>query len=236
MRGLVLNLVHAWDEPLDVSVELGPDSLPDLHGDATSYAVHGPAAAVLLAHASELLVLGGHVGARHLSHLTRSCLRHAACPVVIVPDAERPLTGRVLVGVCCGETSCNALRWAADEARRRQAQLVVVHAWQLHPSCAKDLLQPSRAIPAQRYAAHDRLHAWVHSVLGNVDAELNAIHGGPLDVLLSLSADADLIVLGRGAHSGLGRMLHGALANDLSGLAPCPIAQIPRQPTLANTP
>jgi nucleotide-binding universal stress UspA family protein len=220
MRGLVLNLVHAWDEPLDLSVDLSPDALPGLHGNATAYAVHGPAAAALLAHPPELLVLGRHTGARRLSHVTRSCLRNAACPVVIVPHAERPLTGRVLVGVRCGETSRNALRWAAGEAQRRLAELVVVHAWQLHLA---------QAIPAQREAAHDRLAAWVYSVLGNVNAELNAIHGGPLDALLRLSADADLIVVGRSRHWGLGRALLGAVGTDLSGLAPCPIALIPSQ-------
>jgi nucleotide-binding universal stress UspA family protein len=191
---------------------------------------------VLLARAPELLVLGGHTGARHLSHLTRWCLRHAACPVVIVPEAERPLTGRVVAGVRRSETSRNALRWAADEAQRRLAQLVVVHAWQLHLASAKDLLQPTRAIPAQRDAAHDRLQAWVHSVLGSVDAEVNTTHGGPLDALLRLSADADLIVLGRSTHSGFSRVLHGAVGADLSGLAPCPIALIPSQTTPTGTP
>jgi nucleotide-binding universal stress UspA family protein len=230
MRGLPLRLVHAWDQPLDLSVDLGPESLPDLHAGATADAVYGPAAVVLLAREPELLVLGGHTGGRHLSHLTRSCLNRAACPVVIVPNTERPQTGRVLAAVHSGETSGNALRWAADEAQRRHAQLVVVHAWQVHPTSTRDLLQPTRAIPAQRDAAHDRLHAWVYSVLGNIDAELNTTHGGPLDALLHHSTDADLIVLGRGTHSGLGRMLHGTVGNDLSSLAPCPIALIPHQP------
>jgi hypothetical protein len=36
---------------------------------------------------------------------------------VIVPDTQRPPTGRVVVGVNGSETSREALRWAADAAR-----------------------------------------------------------------------------------------------------------------------
>jgi nucleotide-binding universal stress UspA family protein len=236
MHGLTLDLVHAWDEPLNLAVDLNPAALPGLHSEATAYAVHGPPAHVLLARQPDLLVLGRRRGARHLSHLTRTCLGHATCPVVIVPDEEPPSTGRILAGVSCEETSRAALCWAAAEAQRRHAQLVVVHAWQPHPTAAKHLLQPSRAVPAQRDAAHDRLNTWVHTVLGNVDAELNATHGGPLDALLRLSASADLIVLGHRAQSGLHRILHGAIGNDLSTLAPCPIAIIPNQPASDRPP
>lgn len=234
LRGLPLRLVHAWDTPLNLSIDLSPDCLPGLRCDATAHAVHGPASAVLLAEACDLLVLGGHTGARRPSHLTRSFLRHAACPVVIVPGAQRPPTGRVLVGVNGSETSRDALRWAADEARRRLDRLVVLHAWQLHPKRARDVLRPARAIAAQEGAAHDRLHGWVHSVLGAVDAELMATRGAPLDALLRASAEADLLVLGRRTLSGVARLLGGAVASDLIGRASCPVALIPHQPTSAN--
>ncbi|HYZ56960.1 MAG TPA: universal stress protein [Streptosporangiaceae bacterium] len=234
LRGLPLRLVHAWDTPLNLSIDLSPDCLPGLGCEATAHAVHGPAPSVLLAEACDLLVLGGHTGARRLSHLTRSCLRHAACPVVIVPDVGRPPTGCVLVGVNGSETSRDALRWAADEARRRLDRLVVLYAWQVHPNRARDVLRPARAVSAQRGAAHDRLHGWVQSVLGTVDAELIATHGGPLDALLHASAEADLLVLGHRTRSGVARLLGGAVASDLTGLAPCPVALIPRQPASAN--
>jgi nucleotide-binding universal stress UspA family protein len=227
MRGLPLDLVHAWDEPLNLAVHLHPDALPGLHSEATAYAVQGSPATALLGRQPDLLALGRHPSARHLSRLTRMCLDQATCPVVIVPDGALPRTGRILVGVRYDETSRAALRWAAAEAQRRLAQLVVVHAWQPHPTSAKHLLQPSRAIPAQRDAVHDRLNTWTHTVLGDIDAELNATHDGPLDALLRLGANADLIVLGRGTHSSLHRILGSAIGNDLSNLAPCPIATIP---------
>jgi nucleotide-binding universal stress UspA family protein len=231
MRGLTVQLVHAWDEPLDVSVNLGPDSLPELNSGATCCAMQGAAADVLLARQPDVLVLGGHTGGRHISHLTRSCLHGMPCPVVIVPTAQRPYSGRVLVGVPGNQASPTALLWAAQEARNRRATLVVVQAWQLHPASVRDVLQPARTMPAQQAAALDRLREWVHATLGDVDAELHATHGGPLDALLPLSADADLLVLGRGTHSGVGRLLHGAVGDDVSGLGPCPVAVVPNLAT-----
>jgi nucleotide-binding universal stress UspA family protein len=229
MRGLSLHLVHAWSEPLNLSVALSPASLPDLHDDAMSSAVHGRPVDVLLAETPELLVLGGHCNGRRLSRIARSCLRRAACPVIVVPDVVRPVTGRVIVGVSSGDTSRAALRWAADAAGRRRAHLIIVHAWQMHVRRAKDLFASAWAIPAHRDAAHDELCGWVSGVLGPVDAEMYAGHGGPLDVLLQLAADADLIVLGRGTHTGLSGLLDDALGNDLSSLVPCPIAFIHRR-------
>lgn len=175
-----------------------------------------------------MLVLGAHTGNRSLSPITRSCLQRATCPVVIVPDRARPTRGRVVVGVRYGNTSRDALRWAADEAHRRHARLVVVHAWQLHLTAAMDLLRPSRAITAHRGAAHDQLHRWVSDILGDTDAEVHAVHGGPLDVILHATADADLVVLGRGTHTALSSMAHDTVGNDLISLTPCPMAFIHR--------
>jgi nucleotide-binding universal stress UspA family protein len=234
--GLPLHLVHAWNEPVDLSVRLGPDSLPDLVGNATAHAIRGDAVTVLLARRPDLLVLGGHGGRRRPSRLIRSCVRQAACAVVVVPDAERRPTGRVVAAVSFGETSRTALRWAAAEAGRRCARLVVVHAWQVHPASAADMLQPGRAIPTQRGAEQTRLRSWVRFVLGaDLDVEVEATHGGPLDALLDLGGDADLIVLGRRAHSGVSRLLHDALGNDLTTLAPCPVAVVPHSLMAASS-
>jgi nucleotide-binding universal stress UspA family protein len=236
---LPLYLVHAWDEPVDLSINLTPDSLPDLFGNAMACAANGDAVAVLMARRPDLLVLRGRADSWRPSRLIRACIRQAACVVVIVPDTERPSTGRVVAAVSFGETSRRALRWAAAEASRRGAQLLVVHAWQVHPASAAEVLQPSRAIPAQRGAAQARLRSWVRAALRDedlhVDVQVEATHGGPLDALLDLGADADLIVLGRRPHSGVSRLLHDALGNDLTGLAPCPVAVVPHSTSPATT-
>lgn len=230
LRGLPLALVHAWDELLDVTVDLEATSLPDLVAAATSCAAHGAAPEVLLARGADLLVLGGHRGARRLTSTTRACAHHATCPVVVVPDTEQSPTGRIAVGVCGTEASEAALVWAAQEAGLRHAELLVCCAWQVHLRTAHDLLGPTRAAEAQRSAVLARLRSWVQQVLGPQQVEVRLTRGAPLDVLLQAGTDADLVVVGHSVHPGPGGLLHGAVSDDLLGLAPCPVAVVPRRP------
>lgn len=227
LRGEHLRLVHAWDEPLDVTVELAVDLLPGLPAGALSCAVSGRPATVLVAQRPALLVLGRSSQDRRLSPLTRFCQQFAGCPVVVVPDQDIGLQRRVVVGVCGTDASRTALCWAAEHARRREMELRVVHAWQLHPHGARDLLQPAKALSVQHDQAADHLQDWVRSVLGAQPAELVARHGGPLDELLAAADDADLLVIGRSTHTGRHRVLHGVLGQDLSRLVPCALAVIP---------
>jgi nucleotide-binding universal stress UspA family protein len=227
LRDLPLSLVHAWDEPLDLSIELASGSLPDVTFPATSHAARGNVPAVLLAQQPDVLVLGGHEGTPRLSGITRACLHRAWFPVVIVPASRPRATRRVVVGLNGSAASGAALAWAAQEARLRLADLVVVHIWQVHACSTAQVLRPARAIPLQQRAAQDRLRTWVQAQLGWVDMELHALHGGPLDRLLEVSVDAELLVLGHGVHAGFGRFLHAAVSDDLSALTPCPVAVIP---------
>jgi len=227
LRNLPLTLVHAWHEPLDLSIELAAGAQPEITFPATSRAVPGNVPAVLLAQQPDLLVLGGREGTPHLSAITRACLHQASFPVVIVPAARPPMSRRVVVGLNGSAASRAALAWAAGEARLRLADLVVVHIWQVHPRSTAQVLRPARARPGQQRAAQERLRTWVQTQLGPVDVELHALHGGPLDRLLQVSLDAELLVLGHGLHTGFGRLLHAAVSDDLSALTPCPVAVIP---------
>jgi nucleotide-binding universal stress UspA family protein len=208
-------------------MSLPADLLPDVPHAATSTAAHGSPAEVLLGQHPDLLVLGGHTGAPHVSHVAKDCLRDALCPVVVVPDAERAATGRVVVAVCGTEISGAALRWAASEALLRADDLVVIYVWQ-SALVRPDLLHPAPSSLLERDAAVDRMRGWVHTSLGRDDVELHAVPGGPLDALLDASVDADLLVVGRSRpRSALGRLTHASLSSDLSGLVPCPVAVIP---------
>jgi nucleotide-binding universal stress UspA family protein len=136
-----------------------------------------------------------------------------------------------VVGLNGSAASGAALAWAAREARLRLADLVVVHVWQVRARTSAQLLHPARARPEQQRAAQGRLRDWVRAQLGQVDIEVQALHGGPLDRLLEVSAGAELLVLGHGVHTGLGRFLHPAVSDDLSALVPCPVAIIPEAAT-----
>lgn len=235
VRGLALTVVHAWDTPVGVSVDLDEGAFPGVAGAVRSCAVPGPAAAALLATEPELLVLGSAGSAAHLSRLTRVVVLQAACPVVVVHGDPTAAHGRVVVGVDGTAASLGALHWAAQEARLRGAELAVVHAWQLHPASVRDVVQPGRAVPLQRGVALARLRDWVAGTLGELGVELLATHGAPLDALLQAAASADLLVVGRGSHRGMSRVLHGAVDREVGGLSPCPVAVIPWLPSRTGT-
>ena len=201
LRGLPLTLVHAWKEPVDVAVEI--EELPDFFGPATSRAEQGRAAAVLLAHEADVLVLGGH--SPHTPHALRLVMHLAKCPVVVVPDGPPARAGRVVAGVTRSDASLAALRWASDAAARRGAVLVVAHAWQSHQAAAEELVAEVSADDAQR----------------------QLVHGAPLDSLLGLAATADLLVVGRRVHHGVERLLHASISDEVASLADCPVAVVP---------
>jgi nucleotide-binding universal stress UspA family protein len=225
-RGADLRMVHAWSVP--VAVSLPRLVLPDVPVAVTSTAAPGQPAEVLLGCAPDLLVLGGRSGSAHVSRVTRACLRRAECPVVVVPETgAAPSTGRVVVAVCGSRASQNALRWAVGHAELRGTDLVVAHVRQ-PPLVSSHLLPRSPRTAAPGRAAEDRLRSWVQAGIGRRDVEIVLTQGPPLEGLLELGEAADLLVVGRSrVPVGVGRVLHGALGNDVSGLAPCPVAVVP---------
>jgi nucleotide-binding universal stress UspA family protein len=223
-RNQPLTLVCSWDVPFDIAVDIDQTAMPELSGPATCRAIQDPASLADLYRDADLLVMDGTVTAERTS---RADLHHTTGPVVVVPDTERAPTGRVVVGVCGTPASRAALAWAADEARLRWADLVVVEAWQLHPASAREFLRPARSIAERQKIADGRLRRWVGDQINPALVELHSLHGAPLDRLLELGVDADLIVLGRHAHGPLSQLVHGSVGDDLMRLAQCPVAVVP---------
>ena len=95
----------------------------------------GDAAAELIraCSAADLLAVGSHgrgpLAGLLLGSVSRTCLAHAPCPVIVVRrQREQAPVGRVIVGVDASEHSRTALCVAAEEARLRDARLDVIHA------------------------------------------------------------------------------------------------------------
>src|SRR5437763_1917981 len=144
-RRLPLTLVHAWHEPVSVTVPLDPHDLPDLDQPAVTHAEPGRAVDVLLAQPADLLVLGGHSGTPHLRHATRMCVERATCPVAVIPEAAPKAPGRVVVGVD-HTTMQAAFAWAADTAELFDVPLLAVNAWQWHPRATSDALHHRKSL------------------------------------------------------------------------------------------
>ena len=110
----------------------------------------------------------------------------------------------ILVGVGGSDASIAALIWAAGEARRRNARLRVLEAWQLYPARALYAAGRGERSLLSRDAAADRLAARVRTVLGyrpGTDVTTDLVEGVAERVLPEASAAADLLVLGSGSQS-----------------------------------
>lgn len=160
---------------------------------------------------------------------------HAHCPMVLVrgnhDNQVRPRThGRIVVGVGERPTTPAAVRFAADEARRREAVLDVVRAWRCpaHESPDHPLLAGE---PARMYEQHavEVLDKALHDVPADVETSRRAVEGHARNVLADASRGADLLVIGaerRDRHFGLqlGRVAHGVLHHSA-----CPVAIVPER-------
>lgn len=152
---------------------------------------------------------------------------------------------RVLVGVDGSPSSARALRWAADEARRRGAELHVVHVWRL----------PLYAIPDPGGVVVSSLGDLDHEVVetlerqarevleesvaklrretgGDLGVELRAelLRGDPARELVEAAAGADLLVVGSRGLGGFEGLLLGSVSQKVVQHAPCPAAVVPAPP------
>jgi nucleotide-binding universal stress UspA family protein len=108
-RGATLKLVHIWEHspnylvPTKDIIELGTQALQaatgivhDLDIQVESRLLESPIAKGLLSEAegADLLVLGsfgqGRIADALLGSVSASCIRHATCPVVVIPQGMLP--------------------------------------------------------------------------------------------------------------------------------------------------
>jgi hypothetical protein len=105
----------------------------------------------------------------------------------------------IVVGVSVSSGSPTALRWAADEATRRDCTLVAVRAWRAPrpPSAPAGKLPPvTRDADAEFAAAESKLRAEVAAALGKSrKVQCRLIKGNAVTVLLNETADAVMLVL-----------------------------------------
>ena len=137
--------------------------------------------------------------------------------------------GRVVVGYDGSEAAKAALRWAIDEARRRDATVEIIHAWQF-PRIAfagwGTTMVPLIA-PADLERAAEEVERQALSDAAAVDATVevtaSASRGHPAEVLVAAAADADLLVVGSRGHGGFAGMLLGSVSHSVAAHAACPV-------------
>ncbi|MFF2082772.1 universal stress protein [Nocardia sp. NPDC058176] len=187
-------------------------------------AVAGPAVQVLRDHSesARLVVVGsrglGAIRRTLLGSVSTSLARHALCPVAVVPESTTPLGAAVVVGVDGSPCSVDAVAIAFDEAARRGARLVAVHAWS----------------GSYRNEAHATMQAEAEAVLAEslagyaekypeVAVERIVVEERPARAVLAAGADAQLIVVGSHGRGGFAEMTLGSVAQAVLHGATCPL-------------
>jgi nucleotide-binding universal stress UspA family protein len=145
----------------------------------------------------------------------------------------------IVVGVDGSSSSNSAVRWAAQEARMRNAPLTLVHvvvtpAWGPTPWLLSDAALPmpdeddrtleeagrkiiDEAITIAEESGHD-------DAMTEIKSEL--FFSVPVSTLVNLSKKADMVVVGRRGQHALTRVLLGSVSNGLLHHAHCPVAVI----------
>lgn len=217
-RELVQELVSG------ATAELTADERPEVR----VVTEHGGAGLVLaqLSHGRELLVVGTRqanvVSRTLLGSTSHHVLHHVVCPVAVVPvpetltGAAAGAPGRIIVGIDHSPASRAAMRWAADEASRRDAVLVPVL---VHEPPGSD---PRAGDPQLESVERRRLSDAVPAgATARVEPEVLTGHAST--ALRQLADPQDVIVVGsRGRGSAVG-MLLGSTSTKVVAHARCPV-------------
>lgn len=136
------------------------------------------------------------------------------------------MSGSILVGFDGSEGSERALRWAAVTASQRARSLDVVTTWSIPPA---DLGMGASALVQQDLVDEIRKEAQTVNDEGlKIAAELGAnasgsvIPGRPASVIVHMSEDAEMVVVGSHGAGGLTGFLLGSVSRQIATHAACP--------------
>jgi nucleotide-binding universal stress UspA family protein len=169
---------------------------------------------------------GGFAGLL-LGSVSRECIEHAACPVIIVrQEPVAPLAGTTILVGHDGSTSAHAaLEWAVALGTATGARVVAAYVWQAGSSEVRPRLHERLTADAVR-----SIEAWAGGV--SPDVQAMEVEGEPRSALAALAGreQAALLVVGRRGSGGLRALRIGSVVSYLVTASRMPIAVIPPAP------
>jgi nucleotide-binding universal stress UspA family protein len=167
--------------------------------------------------------------------------------------------GGIVVGVDDSSGASAALAWAVGEARLRGTTLRVVHVHKPQEWTAPIYFPSQHAAPTQpveragepssadlanvlhaqdvvREAAYGRAEVLIDRLIGEVGVEGVEVESSvvqerhPAEVLVELSSDADLLVVGSRGRGGFHGLVLGSVTHALVLHASCPVVVVPSRP------
>ncbi len=131
---------------------------------------------------------------------------------------------RIVVGTDGSPNAQLALDWAVEEARLRDAELVVVRSW--HPpyvgEAAYGYVEVTDAIRDAAASEVEEAAKGAEAALGRPVQRVVRC-GGAADELMEEAKGADLLVVGARGHGGFLGLLLGSVAERVARHAPCPV-------------
>jgi nucleotide-binding universal stress UspA family protein len=144
--------------------------------------------------------------------------------------------GAIVVGVDQDGQSSAAVLWAAAEARRRDAVLRIVHAWQqaegrLLPEQRSALAEERHALGTQEDVL-DRVTAILERVAPDLVVTVEPVEGPPGPVLVDAASEAELLVVGTTARpeaepEGTPEVTFGSVSRHCVAHARCEVVVVP---------
>ena len=143
------------------------------------------------------------------------------------PAGDQPRERAVVVGVDASERAQGAVRWAAEEAVRRQAPLLIVHAapYLGRPGVAGG--PPPELARARRIAGHAYTTA-LHAA-PDVRATTEVVPGDPATALLRAGSKGQLIVLGISTTGVADELVLAPTAQKVAASSAQPVVVVPRR-------
>ena len=139
---------------------------------------------------------------------------------------------RIVVGVDGSQGARRALEWAVDEAKLRDAQLVVIHAWLEPAAVAVGSVITAGGVEPEIF--EETAERTLADVLGAVDTtelpqgiESHVVAGAPAHALLDAAKDADVLVVGSRGLGGFTGLLLGSVSQQVAHHATCPVVIVP---------
>jgi nucleotide-binding universal stress UspA family protein len=138
-----------------------------------------------------------------------------------VPD-EKSTTARIVVGVDGSHQSKLALRWAAKLAPSLGASIHAVAAWHIPTSLEWNVVSYDWDLAGETETA---LAKAVDEVFAErpPDLHLDVRQGNAAQVLLALSENATMLIVGSRGHGGFAGLLLGSVSAKCAEHASCPV-------------
>jgi hypothetical protein len=210
------------DQALVQARDLATAAMVDVKPCTLNGAISGGFAALAAATGAGLVVLPGSLmGTVEGPHCLRSAMATAR-PVLL---ARASLGGPVITVADAPRAGLGAMAVAADEARRLDRPLIVVHAAEGIVGATHDDLGPVSAMSLRACLGTIRLR-W------GVEVETRSIQGPWVSSLSSLARElnARLIVLGAYDSSGTDDATRTQRMLEIASVAPCSVLLLPQRP------